>query len=79
LNAPAALPLGRNPVPTNWEAKLTPEPVWTVWRREKSVATTGHRTTISRFSRLYQVTVPTELTRLTNDDNNKSYRKSLTA
>jgi hypothetical protein len=33
FNAPAALLLGRNPVATNWEAHLTPEPVWTVWRR----------------------------------------------
>jgi hypothetical protein len=37
LHVPAALPLGKEPtVPTGQEAGWAPEPVWTLWRREKS-------------------------------------------
>jgi hypothetical protein len=42
LNAPAALPLG---VPTVYEAGWAPEPVWTLWCREKSFFfSAGNRT-----------------------------------
>jgi hypothetical protein len=37
LHAPAALPPGKvHPPPIGQEAGWAPEPVWTLWRREKS-------------------------------------------
>jgi hypothetical protein len=37
LHAPSALPLGEEPpVPIVYEAGWAPEPVWTLWRREKT-------------------------------------------
>jgi hypothetical protein len=43
-------------VPIGWEVEWTSETVWTLWRREKSLALAGNRTSA--------VTVPTELSRL---------------
>jgi hypothetical protein len=38
LHAPAALPpVKRAPIPVLQEAGLAPEPVWMLWRREKSL------------------------------------------
>jgi hypothetical protein len=34
----------RGPVPIVWEAEWAPELVWTLWNREKSLASTGTRT-----------------------------------
>ena len=31
-------PRNRTPMPIEWEAWLAEEPVWTLWRREKSLA-----------------------------------------
>jgi hypothetical protein len=43
LHAPAALPPGKEPpVPILWEAGWAPEPVWTLWRKQK-YNTTVHR------------------------------------
>jgi hypothetical protein len=50
------------PVPTGYEAGWASEPVWTIWRRVKSVAATGYRTPAPRWSSL--IIVPTELLRL---------------
>jgi hypothetical protein len=37
LHASAGLSLGKEPpLPFGYEAELAPEPVWTIWRREKS-------------------------------------------
>jgi hypothetical protein len=36
--------LGKTSVPNEQEAGFAPEPVWTFWRREKSVATAGIQT-----------------------------------
>jgi len=44
LHTLAALPLGKNPVPIEWEARWVPELVWTFSRRGKSVAPGGFRT-----------------------------------
>jgi hypothetical protein len=43
---PRPLPPPRKelPVPTEWEARKYPEPVWTLWNREKSLAPAGDRT-----------------------------------
>jgi hypothetical protein len=39
LHAPAALlPMNQLSVPIGYEAEWAPEPVWTLWRREKSAA-----------------------------------------
>jgi hypothetical protein len=51
------------PVPTEWEAREHPEPVWTLWSRGKSHAPTEDRTpTAYPITRL--VAIPTELFRL---------------
>jgi hypothetical protein len=39
FHARAALP----PVPIGQDAGWAPEPVWTLWRREKSLAPAGNR------------------------------------
>jgi hypothetical protein len=45
LHDPAALPPGQGPLaPTEYDAGLDPEPVWTRWRREKFPAPAGTRT-----------------------------------
>jgi hypothetical protein len=45
LHAPAALhPVKELPVPIGYEARWTPEPVWTLWRREKYYALARNRT-----------------------------------
>jgi hypothetical protein len=45
LHTPAALLLGKeHPVPIGYEAGCAPEPVWTLWSREKSLAPAGNRT-----------------------------------
>jgi hypothetical protein len=42
LHATAALLQGKEPlVAIGWEAGLTPEPIWLLWRREKSLAMPG--------------------------------------
>jgi hypothetical protein len=44
LHAPAALPSKKEPrVPIGEEARWAPQPVWTLWGREKSY-TVGNRT-----------------------------------
>jgi len=43
-HVPAALPVGITPVPTEYETRWAPEPVWTFWRREKSLFPTGIQT-----------------------------------
>jgi hypothetical protein len=43
LHAPTALPLGKEtPVPIGWEAEWASEPVFTLWRREESLAGVGN-------------------------------------
>jgi hypothetical protein len=45
LHAPTTLPQGKeSPVPIGQEAEWAPEPVWTLWSREKSFAPAGNRT-----------------------------------
>jgi hypothetical protein len=45
LHAPAALsPRKESVVPIGFEAEWAPEPVWTLWRTEESVASAGNRT-----------------------------------
>jgi hypothetical protein len=57
LYAPAALPPGEEPpVPIGYEAGWAPEPVWTLWSREKSIAPAGDWTPAAQ---------PTELSPLT--------------
>jgi hypothetical protein len=34
----------RTPLPTGYEAEWAPEPVWTLWSTEKSLALAGNRT-----------------------------------
>jgi hypothetical protein len=66
LHAPAALPPGKEPpVPIGQEAGCAPEPVWTLWRREKS-CTAGNRTRA-----VQPVAIPTELTRRLSSLNNR--------
>jgi hypothetical protein len=36
-------------VPFEYEAEWTPEPVWALWRREKSLASPRNRTTVPRL------------------------------
>jgi hypothetical protein len=53
LRASVALHTGNDaPVTTEW----TPEPVWTLWRIEKSLALAGYRTSIPRPSSLCRLT-----------------------
>jgi hypothetical protein len=40
-------PEGEMPVPAGWENGWTPAPVWTLWRKEKSLTLAGYRTAIS--------------------------------
>jgi hypothetical protein len=45
LYAPADLTPGKEPtVPIEYEAGWAPEPLWTLWSREKSLATAENRT-----------------------------------
>jgi len=58
LHAPAALPLGKEPlVPTEYEAGWDPEPVWTWWR-EKFPAPTGTQTPKSSSPYQYITELP---------------------
>jgi hypothetical protein len=51
---PAALPA----VPIGWEAGWDPEPVWTLWRKEKSLPPAGNQTPAVQL-----VAIPTKLNR----------------
>jgi hypothetical protein len=45
LHAPGRFTLGEEqPIPIGQEASWAPEPVWTLWRRQKSVTPTGNKT-----------------------------------
>jgi hypothetical protein len=45
LHAPAALPLRKeSPVSIEWKVGWDPEPVWTLWSREKYFASAGNQT-----------------------------------
>jgi hypothetical protein len=60
LHAPAALHLGRElPFPVVEETWWAPEPVWTLWSREKFLPAIEPRS-----SSPYPVALPTELSRL---------------
>jgi hypothetical protein len=50
------------PVLTEQETGSAPKPVWTLWKRYKSVASVGIQTTYSPARS--QVTIPTELSRI---------------
>jgi hypothetical protein len=43
LHAPAALPPGKPPVPSGYEAGWAPEPVWALWSGEKALAPARNR------------------------------------
>lgn len=49
---------------TQQEAQCTPVPVWTLWRRQKTLAVTGNRIAIPRLCRPCLVTILTETSRL---------------
>jgi hypothetical protein len=55
LHAPVALLPGREPsVPIGYEAGLTPEPVWKLWRKEKFLVPTENLTpTVRLVARWY--------------------------
>jgi hypothetical protein len=43
LHAPTVQPPGKEtPIPTGQEAGWTPEPVWSTWKREKILTSTGN-------------------------------------
>jgi hypothetical protein len=45
LHAQVALPTGKElPVPIGYETGWAPEPIWTLWNKEKSLASPGNRT-----------------------------------
>jgi hypothetical protein len=47
LHTLAALPPGKEPlIPIGYEAEWAPDPVWTLWHREKSLASAGNRTSV---------------------------------
>jgi hypothetical protein len=51
LHALAALPPVKDrPVPTGQEAGWAPNPVWSLWRREQTLAPTVNRTPVYRLS-----------------------------
>jgi hypothetical protein len=52
-------PLESTPLPIEWKAGWARESVWTLWRREKSVASTGFRTP-DRPARS-SIAIPTEI------------------
>jgi hypothetical protein len=63
LHAPATLFTAKEPpIPMGYETGRIPEPVWTLWRRKKSLATAGNRTTIpwlpSSSSPIYGLSYP---------------------
>jgi hypothetical protein len=60
LHDPTALPAVKEPpIPIGYVVWWTPEPVWTLWRREKILTPAGNQTAV-----VYPVAMPTELFRL---------------
>jgi hypothetical protein len=45
LHSPTALsPEKESPIPIRWDAGWAPDPVWTLWKREKCIALAGNGT-----------------------------------
>jgi hypothetical protein len=60
IHSPAVLPMGKEPpVHIGMQVGWTPEPVWTLWSREKILSPTGNRT-----STVQPIAIVTELSRL---------------